>query len=73
MVSEYYLLVLNYQSQDATVLLAFAFACLLWAGWLIVRRFQFQWLDRFYVAQALALWVGLLFAFSPIAAPLLHP
>jgi hypothetical protein len=72
MVQEYYLLVSNYQQQDTAVLIGLAFALLVCAGWPLVRWFKYPWLEKLYVAQFILIWVGILFLFSPTAAPLIN-
>jgi hypothetical protein len=57
MVSEYYLLVSNYQNQDKVVFFSLLLAVVILAGWWLIKKFGYRWLNMFYVGQMLVIYL----------------
>lgn len=60
MAPEYYALIESYARQDQAVLITFILAMLVLAGWLVIRRFGFRWLEQIYIGQLLVIYAALL-------------
>jgi hypothetical protein len=54
----------NYISQDTVVQYAFLFAAVILAGWWAVKKFNYPWLNKFYISQMSIIYLVSMFYFS---------
>jgi hypothetical protein len=54
----------NYINQDQVVLATILLAIVVLAAWWLVKKFQFDWLNKIYASQMVAIYLIVLWYFS---------